>query len=316
MFDHANMEHSREKSVGDYMRNYPFENVLERAFNGYQFRARLQFLTICGSGSTSSAFKFEGCVFYLVENGELLINAENVETPIILRSGELVVFPFGASRMHIEIPPGDAAGSESPGFASLLCGALEFSESGANPILLSLPQFLIVNSHSSGECFRSTAQMLILAARGDRAGKQVVINKLADALFAFAVCEYLNQSSELRGVFSALSDARLTRALEAIHCRTGDDWNLSSLARVAGMSRSVFSQRFTEVMGISPIQYLTSWRILQAKLLLQERRLSVAAVAEMMGYKSEVAFRKVFKRITGRGPGEVRAVREFGPTVQ
>jgi transcriptional regulator GlxA family with amidase domain len=69
-------------------------------------------------------------------------------------------------------------------------------------------------------------------------------------------------------------------------------------------------------MGISPIQYLTSWRILQAKLLLQERRLSVAAVAEMMGYKSEVAFRKVFKRITGRGPGEVRAVREFGPTVQ
>jgi hypothetical protein len=52
MFDHANMEHSREKSVGDYMRNYPFENVLERAFNGYQFRARLQFLTICGNGST------------------------------------------------------------------------------------------------------------------------------------------------------------------------------------------------------------------------------------------------------------------------
>jgi len=126
MFDHANMEHSREKSVGDYMRNYPFENVLERAFNGYQFRARLQFLTICGNGSTSSTFKFEGCVFYLVENGELLINAENVETPIILRSGELVVFPFGASRMHMEIPPGDAAGSESP-VSLRFCAALSSS---------------------------------------------------------------------------------------------------------------------------------------------------------------------------------------------
>jgi AraC family transcriptional regulator, activator of mtrCDE len=310
------MDYTRGESVEENMRDYLVENVLETAFNGYQFRARLKFLTVNGYGATSPASKFEDCMFYLVEEGELLIRAEHVETPILLRSGELVVFPFGASRVHMEIPPGRVLGSESPGFASLLCGALEFSENRANPILLSLPQFLIIYSHSCGECFRSTAQMLILAARGDQAGKQVVINKLADTMFTLAVCEYLNQSRELRGVFLALSDVQLIRALEVIHCRTGEDWNLSSLARIAGMSRSVFSQRFTQVMGVSPIQYLTSWRIWQAKFLLQEKRLSVAAVAEMMGYKSEVAFRKVFKRITGRGPGEVRAVRERGSMVQ
>jgi AraC family transcriptional activator of mtrCDE len=296
--------------------NVPFENVLETAFSGYQCRARLDFATIRSNGTASSALNLENFIFYLVEDGELLISAENIETPILLRSGELVVFPFGASRMRMEVPSGGIPGSESRGFASLLCGALEFSESKANPILLSLPQSLIVSSDSFGECFRNIPQMLILAARGDQAGRQVLINKLVDTIFALAVCEYLNRSRELRGFFLALSDARLMRALEAIHCRIGEGWNLSSLARVAGMSRSVFSLRFTEVIGISPIQYLTSWRILQAKFLLQERRLSVAAVAEMMGYKSEVAFRKVFKRITGRGPGEVRAVRERGPTVE
>jgi AraC-like DNA-binding protein len=76
---------------------------------------------------------------------------------------------------------------------------------------------------------------------------------------------------------------------------------------IAGMSRSAFALSFGDTMGVPPMQYLTLWRVTQARRLLQDRRLSVAAIAEKLGYKSETAFRKLFKRIEGVGPGKARA---------
>ena len=140
-----------------------------------------------------------------------------------------------------------------------------------------------------------------------RWGQQAVRNKLADTLFTLAVCEYVRRSEQPRGLLAALTDTRLARALSAMHERPGEDWTLAELARVAGMSRTAFAELFAQTVGQPPMQYLAGWRAAEARRLLHDRRLSVANIAERLGYRSEAAFRRFFKRLEGIGPGRLRA---------
>ena len=131
-------------------------------------------------------------------------------------------------------------------------------------------------------------------------------NKLADSLFTMAVCEYVRRAEHPRGLLAALTDARLSRALAAVHERPGEDWTIQSMAQRANMSRTAFAELFTATVGLPPIQYLAHWRATEARRLLKDRRFSVARIAEMLGYRSEAAFRRFFKRVEGVGPGKVR----------
>jgi AraC-like DNA-binding protein len=101
---------------------------------------------------------------------------------------------------------------------------------------------------------------------------------------------------------------RLARALAAIHREPDRSWQVDSLAAEAGMSRSAFSLLFTELVGQPPMHYVGEWRVRRAEALLHDRRNSVYAIAAQFGYRTEAAFRRAFKRFTGRGPGEVRRV--------
>jgi AraC family transcriptional activator of mtrCDE len=149
--------------------------------------------------------------------------------------------------------------------------------------------------------------MLAETSRDRRWGRQMVQNKLADSLFTMAVCEYVRATDRPRGLLAAMTDARLSRALSALHANPGQDWTIQSMAREAGMSRTAFAELFTTTVGAPPMQYLSQWRATEARRLLGNRRLSVAAVAEMLGYRSEAAFRRFFKRLEGVGPGKARS---------
>ena len=148
--------------------------------------------------------------------------------------------------------------------------------------------------------------MLIETSRDRRWGRQLVQNKLADSLFTMAVCEYVRRAEHPRGLLAALTDARLSRALSAVHERPGEEWTIQAMAQEAGMSRTAFAELFAATVGMPPIQYLAHWRATEARRLLRDRRFSVARIAEMTGYKSEAAFRRFFKRMEGIGPGRVR----------
>lgn len=293
-----------------HTRNQLFDDVLETIFSSYQLRAEVIVdTTYRGDWYEREPASRRG-QFHLIGEGECTIGGPEMKTPILLRSGDLAVLPFGTPHTLAPVPADSALESGPPSFTSILCGHFEILNGTLNPILKSLPQCLVARSADTDAFFRSAAQLLNSAARAERVGNRTVINKLTDTMLTLAICDHLQRSQELCGIFSALADDRLTRALQAIHCRTGENWNIHSLARLAGMSRSVFALRFSEAIGVPPMQYLTSWRILRAKQLLQDRRLSVATIAQMLGYNSETAFRKVFKRIVGRGPGEVRSSRE------
>lgn len=291
------------------MRNDPVEDILGAVLGGYQLRVEIVTEAVyCGTWYEDEPISGRG-QFHLIGSGECSVTGPMLKTPIALRGGDLVIFPHGTRHRLSAVQEESAScGAAQPErYTSMLCGELEFVGGPDNPVLRALPECLVVHAQDGGESFRNLASVLIALAKDPRLGQRIVMNKLADSLFTLAVCEHAHSGKDPRGIFAALADPKLARVLEGIHHRPGDDWSLDSLAKLAGMSRSAFALRFTEVMRVPAMQYVSAWRVAQARQLLRNRRLSVATIAERMGYKSEAAFRKLFKRIEGVGPGQIRA---------
>jgi AraC-like DNA-binding protein len=117
---------------------------------------------------------------------------------------------------------------------------------------------------------------------------------------------YIQQSGVKTGLLAALSDTKLGRVIKAVHENPSYHWSVSTLAEKAGMSRSAFASHFQAVSGITPMQYVTNWRMQSAFEKLRTGKDSVAVIAEQSGYRTEASFRKAFKKQMGIGPGAVR----------
>lgn len=143
--------------------------------------------------------------------------------------------------------------------------------------------------------------------RAANPGSTAVVNKLSELMFVEVVRQHLRSSaSPGSGWLAGLRDPHVARALGLIHGSPGDSWTLARLARAAGMSRSGFAQRFGEVVGIPPMQYLTRWRMQVAAERLTEQHASLSEVASEVGYGSEAAFLRAFKKNVGTSPGAWR----------
>lgn len=243
--------------------------------------------------------------FHLLDQGSCWLEIEGVEPPVQLNSGDLVVLPRGTAHTltPVEEPDGTV---RADSFTTMLCGEFSFESATGNPVMDGLPDLMHVRGAESGDAYRRLAELLVQEAGHRGFGTQAVTDKLADALFVMALRQYLAGAASRRGLFAALADQRLKRALDAIHNHPGKDWTVASLAEVACLSRTAFAERFAEVLEETPYQYLTRWRMAQALKLLRDPRLSVAHVAERLGYQTEAAFRRSFKRVHGYGPGSVR----------
>jgi AraC-like DNA-binding protein len=130
---------------------------------------------------------------------------------------------------------------------------------------------------------------------------------LVDILIIQAIRSWIDSAPEAeRGWLAALRDNRVGRALAAMHRESEKDWNVASLAKEVGMSRSGFSARFTDLVGESVMCYLTQWRMQLARVQLQETSAPLSVLADRLGYQSEAAFCRAFKRVFGVPPGSVR----------
>jgi AraC-like DNA-binding protein len=244
-------------------------------------------------------------VFHLIDDGNCWVRAPSVPAPVQLQSGDLVMFPHGSEHTLCS-EPGVSEPLAEDSHALVLCCEFSFAAGRRNPLLDALPNFIVVREADGGERFRKLAQLMSTEARADVFGSQVVLDKLSDALFTMALRHYVQHAERPQGLIAALADSRLSRALAAIHSDPGKDWTVAMLAGVALQSRTAFAQRFVEVMGASPYQYLTEWRMAEAERLLRDPSQSAATVAEKLGYQTEAAFRRAFKKIHGYGPGRVR----------
>lgn len=283
------------------------DSVLETVLGAYRMRVEITAdVRYCGTWYDQEPATRYG-QFHLLTEGECWVSGAALEAPLQLHRGDLIVFPSGVRHLLSSSPDAHLPDDVERADTAMLCGELEFITGTSNPIFSALPACFVVRADDSSAGFRQLAGMLIETSRDRRWGRQLVQNKLADSLFTMAVCEYVRRAEHPRGLLAALTDARLSRALAAVHERPGEDWTIQAMAQQANMSRTAFAELFTATVGLPPIQYLAHWRATEARRLLKNRRFSVAAIAEMLGYRSEAAFRRFFKRVEGVGPGRVRS---------
>jgi AraC-like DNA-binding protein len=240
-----------------------------------------------------------------------------------MQSGDVLLFPRGdghvmASHEHdgIGLPPV----REAPGpyqdtvrvgdgqrDSVLMCGFLGCDATPFNPLLASLPRML--HLPRVGDGWLSTLPSQVLREwRNPRSGSATVLTRLAEVMFIEVLREYIATMEVAQGGWlAALKDPVVSAALACMHERPADDWTIAELAKQVAASRSVVAERFTDVVGIPPMQYLAKWRIQLAADLLRGGTLKVAAIASRVGYESEAAFSRAFKRETGESPAAWRA---------
>jgi len=258
-------------------------------------------------------------IFHLLTYGEAVIEVEG--TWVAVRPGDLLLVAHGTGHAILDAPgstpvplfdlprieqtdryerirlPGDGARSE------LICGAVSFTGLGVERLVRSLPPVLLVGRDEDSGWQRAALDVIAAESRRPRPGSDVVTARLADVLVVQAVRSWLESTVPDRGWVAALRDPSLGRALSAFHADPAHPWSLESLARAAGLSRSAFAARFTNVMGETAIGYVTSWRMDLAARLVREQSLPLSRVAERVGYRSEAAFNRAFRRAHGVTPG-------------
>ena len=202
-------------------------------------------------------------------------------------------------------------GAEGVADAHLICVFFTCDVRPFNPLLEALPRFMRIGRGTSAATDALLEHFLNLASvesADKRAGAQSVLNKLSELLFIEAVRTYMDQlSSGNTGWLSGLRDPLVGRALSLLHAQPARSWTLDELAAQSGASRSGLVGRFTQMMGYPPIQYLTRWRMQLAARRLGERGAKVAAVAQEVGYDSEAAFSRAFKKFSGQSPSQWRS---------
>jgi AraC family transcriptional activator of mtrCDE len=243
--------------------------------------------------------------FHLIDSGVCWVRSPVLAEPLRLEAGDLVMFAHGAAHVMCSAPDGRGR-AEDPRYSTMLCGEFEFAHPRRNPLLDALPACFVVREQDSAMQFRRLAQLMSQESGSGFFAARVVLDKLAEALFVMALRHYLEHARARRGLIAALLDPRLARVLAAIHTQPGRDWTVAALAELAHLSRTAFAQHFSQVLGSGPIEYLTGLRMDEAVRLLADPRRSVAACAEELGYRTEAAFRRAFKRVHGFGPGRLR----------
>lgn len=253
------------------------------------------------------------------------------EPRVQMQPGDVLIFPHGDAH----VMSGQPAESREPTFSVnapeqypstvrlgagepdtiLMCGFLGCDSGPFNPILAALPN--VLHMPRIGEGWLSTLPDQVLREwRDPKAGSATVLTRLAEVMFIEVLRQHMATiSPQERGWLSALRDPMISAALSALHERPAHPWTLQKLATEVAASRSVLAERFAEIVGIPPIQYLTQWRLQLAADLLRRSNSKISAVAARIGYDSEAAFSRAFKRATGMSPGAYRSRRHTGADI-
>lgn len=253
--------------------------------------------------------------------------ADESEPALKLESGDAVVFVRGEAHVMASEPgtrsppnmdlyyrPKDRAlpfvfnelgGSGEK--ARFVCGYLGCDALPFNPILEALPHIMHIKSSSAGgRLINELIRTALQESQSPRAGGETILSKLSELMFLQAIRDHIETLPvSSKGWLSGLRDRHVGGALALMHGRPSEAWTLDSLAKEVGQSRSAFAERFGDVMGVPAMQYLGNWRLQLAARSL-EQGTTVAQAAAEVGYESEAAFNRAFKRLVGVPPGAWR----------
>jgi AraC-like DNA-binding protein len=249
-----------------------------------------------------------------IEAGEILVVPQG-ETHILGSATNLQPVPSAVMlAQHLESAPGRimklSHGGVGP-VTRMVCGFLGGENVLGNPLLNALPRIFKVDMRGARTAWlQSSLQFAAEEAAQTRSGSTTVLSKLSELLFVEAIRRYIDTlPAEQTGWLAGLRDRFVGRALAMMHARPAENWTVEDLAKDVGLSRSAFAQRFGELVGAPPMQYLARWRLQLAAQQLRAGDKTLAAVAEGVGYESEAAFNRAFKREFGMPPATWRRAR-------
>jgi len=245
--------------------------------------------------------------------------------PIALEAGDVIMFPHGDPHVMCSAPDGCGVlefqrsapakypfrlfVGNGPQATELFCGFLGCDRRPFNPLLDALPRALRVQRVANA-AFGLLIRQVTNEAQVGRSGASSVLTRLAELMFIEVLRRHISElPPEETGWLAGLRDDVVGRALALLHSRVDHPWTLEQLARDAGASRSNLAARFTALVGQPPMQYLAQWRMQVASTMLVERNAKISAIGAAVGYDSEAAFSRAFKKATGVSPGAWRTGR-------
>jgi len=266
--------------------------------------------------------------FHYVHHGRCHARLNSEDKAIVLQQGDLIIIPRGAQHQLCE--PENAtitaldtivedAGftgqgalivgeSETEHATKLICGHFAF-DPGANHVLLeSLPDYIHVKDYgaASPDWLDNTLNMIGAELGHEKLGGDLIALRLSEVIFTQAIRHYIENDGSSRTGLAGFTDTKIRAALNELHNNPADAWTVDQLAKIAGMSRTAFSNRFTELVGNSPLNYLIDWRMQLARQLLTDTEYPIIEIAQKTGYQSEAAFGRVFKRHFDEPPAGFR----------
>jgi AraC-like DNA-binding protein len=262
--------------------------------------------------------------FGMVSRGNCWLAVEGIRDPMPLTGGDCFLLAPGISyslrdnthtrtKSFCEVAPKERTnvihygGGGAP--TTIISGFLSFEALSLKPITQLLPSLILIKADQARTfALHTTLQLLAGEMAEQSPGSEVVANRLAEVLFIQAIRAHIATGAERckRGWLRAIFDPQIGAALTSIHNSVNSPWTVESLAEAAGMSRSAFAERFKALLGQTPLEYVTEWRMQKAVPLLQQRDKKLVDVAQSIGYESDAAFSKAFKRVVGLTPGKYR----------
>ncbi len=304
-------------------------DILSDALNRIRFKSYIH----CNSEFTAPwGLRMPGfaghAAFLVMLRGGCLVTFDDSEDKYSLAAGEVLLLPRGsgcivrdsATSEVVDFfavrngpPPRGEIWQYGGGGAltSILMGCFEFDMHLKNPLIESLPGviYLKADQLQSEPWFDTTLRFLASETINNRPGSDILIGRLTDMFFIQVVRAFMTQHKECTkstGWLKGLSDPYISVALRLMHEKPSAPWTVATLAKEVGLSRTAFAVKFSDILQQTPIDYLTSWRMQEAVSMMEKGVESIGGIAESVGYTSEAAFAKAFKREVGEPPGAFR----------
>src|ERR1700730_18684545 len=272
--------------------------------------------------SARSPFHFAH--FGMLSRGNCWLSVQGISDPIPLAGGDCFLLAPGSEyslrdnprtrvRSFCEVAPRNGSqvisygGGGAP--TTIISGWFRFCAPSVKPLARLLPPLILVKADQAQSlALHTTLNMLASEMAEIAPGSDLVVNRLADLLFIHSIRAYIRSRSETckNGLLRAIFDPQIGSALKSMHQKVEHPWTVESLAAACGMSRSAFAVRFKDLGGETTLEYLTSWRMQKATGLLRKGDKKLFEVAKSVGYDSDAAFSKAFKRVFGVAPREYR----------
>lgn len=303
-------------------------DILSDIFETIKLRANLYFKTDYSPPWAITVPKYEEAArFHLVVQGRCHIELASGTTTEI-GPGDLILIPRG--QQHIisdkqgRIPAPLETVIEQSGYdgsgtfvlgkgnpnatTQMVCGHFGFTKGADHPLLRALPEFITMTPADRAEnpILDETLRLVVRRVFAHSLGASAAISRLSEVFFIETIRASINNNKELSSILEAMTDKNISHSLELIHQKTNHPWTVEALATEVGMSRSRFAERFSNLLGDGPMNYLTNWRLQQALPLLSEPNANIQTIAHQVGYQSASAFTRAFAQKFGTPPSEFR----------